>query len=130
MRKIKFRGFGRYSLKWHEGSLFCDKGNRAYISNSENIDDLTRAQFANSFIEVIPETVGQFTGLTDKNEKEIYEGDVVRGDSNGYIKWDNEDSSYEVEYHAFHKEWLCAIHYPIEIIGNIHDNPELLTNKE
>lgn len=71
-------------------------------------------------------TLGQFTGLTDKNGKEIYEGDIIGGNPNGYIKWDNEDSSYEVEYHAFHKDWLYSVYYLIEIIGNIHDNPELL----
>lgn len=79
-------------------------------------------------------TIGQFTGLIDKNDKEIYEGDIVMGVcvfgdnipavvefSNGAfgVKWDNVDEYVFTPFTSF-----CNVKW--EVIGNIHDNPELL----
>lgn len=87
-----------------------------------------------SMIEVIPETVGQYTGLTDKNGKKIFSGDVVKiylyepkGLANyevGCIKYDNTKARFVF----CTKEGNYSIDNSnvFEVIGNIHDNPELL----
>jgi len=129
-REIKFRG--KNGNDWVFGSLvYSHKENQYYITeHSEN--ELS--------FEVAPETVGQFTGLRDKNGKEIYEGDILavceydgKTIENYYAKviWD--DCSFITEHADEQQEWLCY-HFAdsscseIEVIGNIHDNPELLTN--
>ena len=86
---------------------------------------------------VIPETVGQFTGLFDKNGKKIFEGDIVRDStghefghvefSNGFWRVFNDDVEEFLSNwarHAYSKK--LGQYIKAEIIGNIHDNPELL----
>ena len=87
------------------------------------------------FREIIPETVGQFTGLTDKNGKKIFEGDIVKGyfgygdDENdiAYIEY-QEDSMGFVLVEILKEDYgkLFEIMGEVEVIGNIHDNPELM----
>lgn len=90
--------------------------------------------------EVDPETVGQFTGLTDKNGKKIFEGDIVTqnwydhdepsDDSFGEVVFCEYDCSFSVM--DIQKDGIVplgrchAYHWEAEVIGNIHDNPELL----
>lgn len=91
--------------------------------------------------EVIPETIGQYTGLTDKNGKKIFEGDIVDGiayacEWKGVIVWIPQIASFGLN-HGHDTAWEnCTIlkraargmndEFSAEIIGNIHDNPELL----
>lgn len=81
-----------------------------------------------SMIEVIPKTVGQYTGLPDKNSKKIFEGDIVT-DSCGRKK---AVMFYDGRYYPFiaFPEYKCWNEKECEIIGNIHDNPELLGGEE
>lgn len=77
--------------------------------------------------EVIPETVGQFTGLTDKDGKAIFEGDIFYdeyNESNCLITFD-EGSFCIVEDNVCQSACGCSMN-GFEVIGNIHDNPELL----
>lgn len=101
---------------------------------------------------VIPETVGQYTGLTDKNGTKIFEGDIVEIEEHGYIptKYKGfvvlKNGCFGVEYnyrvifyekslfhrfgHIEHWQEMGAsgtITYSYEVIGNIHDNPELFS---
>ena len=86
--------------------------------------------------QVIPETVGQFTGLTDKNGKEIYEGDICKVlyssigfqiDVMGVVYWGDWSMSYQIYLLPNQDEYKLADYKSdIEVIGNIHDNPELL----
>ena len=81
--------------------------------------------------EIIPETVGQYTGLNDKNGVKIFEGDILK-DSLGWVclvKWDDSNGRFL----GYHKKprgdtYVCYVgREPAqEIIGNIHDNPELM----
>ena len=88
-----------------------------------------------SMIEVIPETVGQYTGLCDKNGKKIFEGDILKSvfrwldmPKNGVVAFRDGAFGFiwyrgDVEmFHPFTS--VCNVTY--EVIGNIHDNPELL----
>ena len=83
---------------------------------------------------VLPETVGQFTGLTDRNGTRIFEGDIIYMGLYPYvIKYDRENARYMLYtlrgnnkrdgFNAFTMETH-------EVIGNIHDNPELLEERE
>ena len=134
MREILFRGKDKDG-NWVEGDLIHD-----YIA-IETVDDTiydwpdpipASIKQKDCFpVEVIQETVGQFTGLTDKNGVKIFEGDiVVFDDGDG---WELERMVVEFTNGAFnvccfHSEQLIFIHEPriIEVIGNIHDNTEIL----
>ena len=128
MRMIKFRGKSIDGKEWLYGDLVssADKKRTAILVNDkESYDEC----------EVDPETVGQFTELYDCNEKEIYEGDILKW-SNGrmyVVKF------WEGMFYASVKECNEGIlgGFPLhaltnyeyrkcEIVGNIYDNPELL----
>lgn len=98
-----------------------------------------------TLVEVIPETVGEYTNLTDKNGKKIFEGDILKPDydnSSYYrVAWDSGKLHLNIEEYCFYDSegkalwsWCENIaDYQIngcvdncEIIGNIYDNPELL----
>lgn len=97
-----------------------------------------------TLIEVIPETVGEYTNLTDKNGKKIFEGDIIKQINSydklemiGFVRFSK--SSQFVISHTYTKKENCykrgmkkafAIKTNCEIIGNIYDNPELLEAEE
>lgn len=160
MREIKFRGkvvnhdpMTNPENGWVEGYYLQDLDNgvvKHYIFNCP------------MRWEVIPESVGQFTGLHDKNGKEIYEGDIIclchffvqyrpyepkpiRGAYDVEVDKDELNTSvsykrnYVVEFRP-NRGWIVrngSVHHPLrsyagvaygEVIGNIHDNPNLLTD--
>jgi len=84
--------------------------------------------------EVDPETVGQFTGQPDNNGKKIFEGDILRGYLDSALKRVGvvvfDDGRWEV--HSQSGLYISELTegHELEVIGNIHDNPELLTEKE
>lgn len=120
MREIKFRGQQKDTKIWVYGSVIQCAGIWYIYNENESFRMPQDPDFENSFIEIIPETIGQFTGLYDKNGKEIYEGDILKGGIylSYEVKWDYEDNGWNVKNDDIRK------HY--EIIGNIHENPELL----
>lgn len=129
MCKNWFTGKRKDNGEWVEGFLFDDglaDSKRMFVGNLVIVDYTGIADnkfdiVGTYFYEVIPETVGQCTGLTDKNGKKIFEGDIVRIDG----------KNYEVQYLL--GQFFVGINMPIaykrfdcEIIGNITDNPELI----
>ena len=134
MREILFRGKRLDDGEWVEGYLYITHNGEHEISiyNDEvNIERWTH--------EVDPSTVGQYTGLKDKNGKRIFEGDVCR-----FREWSNGEMCWVGKVHWEHQQFmisggpnkecetmfeLCMSRFipeNIEVIGNITDNPELL----
>ena len=120
MRDILFRGKRLDNGEWAEGSLLLI-GNLAYIYDGDSCP--SEVNFEYEFIAVDPATVGQYTGLQDKNGKKIFEGDIL---SDGAF-------TYEVRYKGTgFVTILDGYVYTMDtrptkiVIGNIHDHPDLL----
>ena len=131
MREILFRGYSTAERMWIYGDLSHTTDKIVHISNE------------NCFIGVKPETVGQYTGLTDKNGKKIFEGDIVatkyklgRGGYYVFEVYYNENLcqfALTINSGSYTKnkqyDWLQLTELKankIEVIGNIHDNPEFI----
>ncbi len=136
MREILFKGKRISNGEWVEGfAIFAD--NKAFILNNAKVEfdkgfNENRLNFV--LIEVIPETVGQYTGKTDKNGKKIFEGDIVVMNIKGYntickVAWADNVAQFQLWQTNTIPHTPTALNlgnYDCEIIGNIHDNPELL----
>jgi hypothetical protein len=124
MREIIFRGKSSDGFYYKKGSWVYG-GFMPYPNESLIITDAIEEG-------VDPETVGQYTGLKDKNGKMIFEGDIIAWKHPVYHK------PMEVMFHnasfVLVGETLVSIgqlsEKKLEVIGNIHDNPELLEDKE
>lgn len=130
MRTIKFRAkttngewvYGHYST-----------GGFIHTDGTETVRHLIHADM---LYDVAPDTVGQFTGLVDKNGREIYEGDIITSDEYKhtchYVRYMESEAMFVAmiigssldEYCGIRQSWIDK--FSKKVIGNIHDNPELL----
>ena len=140
-REIKFRGKRVDNVEWVYGYII------EYLKTTWiRVVDKNKDRYFIEF-EVIPETVGQYIGLKDKNGKEIYEGDILNG-RNMILKivyWCDKRAAfceseqfkpipakhsfaklYDKFGKVFNKNGILENHF---IVGNIYENPELLTDK-
>ena len=129
MRTIKFRGKLKSNGNWEYGDLLHDNFDACYIYPIE-VGDLYKNN------EVIPETIGQFTGLYDCEGNEIFEGDILRfGNSQSgvcEVKWNEHIAAFCIRFYFKDEIGSRPLGGGIEfaIIGNIHDNSELLKGGE
>lgn len=141
MREILFRG-KRPDAGWIFGSLLkvTFDGTTYNLIFADNFLFVFGQATSMEHADVIPETVGQYTGLTDKKGVKIFEGDIVKSVFNkqSYVVRFGEyvyETDYPDEMHGFYLEntikkydvspFGCSYNWAV-IIGNIHDNPELL----
>ena len=142
MREILFRGKRCDNGEWVQG--FYVRADHHWHKNGIHKDWIALGASANggwfalhNKYAVKSETVGQFTGLTDKTGKKIFEGDIVEWflpevseyPSMAYIEYDEESFAWRVCWQKYDPDWLEGLNKEyISVIGNIHDNPELLEN--
>lgn len=144
MREILFRGKRLDKGKWVEGA-FCPKNCDDPFGPMVDRPSIIKleAPCDGFWFDVDPATVGQYTGLQDKNGKKIFEGDIVEGHC--HSAWNHDLMRGEV---AYGRNGFEARHYvkcgderryfaykvlfskDVVVIGNIHDNPELLGGDE
>ncbi len=123
MREILFKARRKDNREWVEGCLITDElSNAAFIgyafgTNNGILHDT-------DLVEVDPDTVCQYTGLTDKNGKKIFEGDIISFDVKMLAV--NIHREYEVSWENGGFKLFCSdggfIGDEVEVIGNIHDN--------
>jgi len=120
MREILFRGKRADNGEWVEG----------YYSTSGNYECIMKDALYDHYI-VDPSTVGQFTGLLDKDGKRIFEGDVVRDIDDGGLR---SVAYVSGAFWTFARDTMYDLmgncNGCLEVVGNVHDNPELIGGEE
>ncbi|MFW2597765.1 YopX family protein [Aliarcobacter butzleri] len=138
MREIKFRGLNG-ETGWHYGIPLTNKlGTYIIFEKNPHICSQYHYIEIDEFEVVKKETVSQWTGLLDKNDVEIYEGDIVKFIPSGEygkvttfgksqnlgIEWENSKTAF------FTPMFYLGCESELEIIGNIYENPELLEQEK
>ena len=134
MREIKFRGKDSFSNEWRYGNLLIIDEKYNIVEKADISEDGHHFRQEGDRPTWIDEaTVGQFTGVYDKNGKKIYEGDIVRASINFHGK--ERKIKYEVKFDddidndSFGEPLTmgyCLFGYDFEVIGNIYENKDLM----
>lgn len=118
---------------WVYGGVLQGTGDFSVIYGSTDPDNISASKLEKHV--VYTDTLGEYTGLSDKNEKKIFEGDIVRhynrpdepeSYSQGVIFWDGVRCEWRRTAENNYDTWKIHKDCIYEIIGNIHDNPELV----
>lgn len=144
MREILFRGKSIKTNQWIYGGFHIWEKRQVCVFGNDRLkdDEISCVITVNSFadwnmprtmqaVEVIADTVGQYTGLTDRNGRKIFQGDIVNilteNEEFGIITYD--DGGFFVDASTFSVDFMNNINgSDIEVIDNIHDNPKALKN--
>ena len=124
-REFLFRGKSILTGLFVEGNLVIDRNRETFIIwfNHKQKECWTS---------IYPYSVGQYTGLKDKNGKKIFEGDIVTIGNDLKVIWFNGSFRFQDELSSkatyFDDIGVIMRDYDVQVIGNIHDNPELLSN--
>ena len=135
MREILFRGKKNNNGEWIYGDLsICDDCDPSIY------DTQTGNRHFRMGSRVLCESIGQYTGLTDKNGKKIFEGDICQIKGISYIdetpfviEWNNDWGGWywrDLDFGSATDSFTHSIAKTSKVIGNIHDNPELLEGGE
>lgn len=146
MRDILFRGKSTETNQWCYGGFHIWKKRQICVLGDDKLkdDEISYVITVNSFadwnmprtmqaVEVIADTVGQYTGLTDRNGNKIFEGDIVNilteNEEIGVIVY--EDGGFFVHADKFSIDIIYKINgTDVEVIGNKYDNPKLMEIQE
>lgn len=122
MREILFRAKSMFNDKvWVYGNFVK--------TNYDGLQDVIYDEDGWAY-EIISETIGQYTGLTDKNGTKLFEGDIVRDAETsdvGKIFFDTYTAMFVIGFETTIADFNAS--YSLEVIGNIYDNPELIRNE-
>lgn len=137
MREITFRGQKVDNGEWVYGFLCCANIIDEWTPHKwEDEEGNTGEYCTTERHKVIPETVGQYTGLVDKNGKKIFEGDIVKfshpafkESKIGFVDWEENEVGFVLRINDDYT-YIAYLSEFYEIIGNIYDNKEILEDKE
>lgn len=132
-RKILFRGktkrypesFWVYGGVVHQTDFYGDPADKWFIIDGTETHDYD----IGPEYEVISETVGQYTGLKDKNERRIFESDIVTLDGeDGYflVIWDDDTARFSMNGYSLSVDFDNFYPWEVEVAGNKYENPEML----
>lgn len=138
-RQIKFRGKDRRTGKWVYGDLLTPITGCKIVNYTE-VDNGAMKRADYDYHDVLDDTVGQFIGLHDRNGKEVYEGDIITVDGlyPRVVLWNKVSwALMPCEHYQDKLFWVMNLQHPsndwwelffdkIKVVGNVHDNPELM----
>lgn len=137
LRRIIFRGKDAVNGEWYYGDLVRSRINGQCFIHTYNADGIYIRAF-----EVVPETVGQYTGLKDDKGSAIYEGDIIDIYDSEYETHDKNEVAFKNGVFGV-ANWTGNLttlfffmrnsgdsEYSVEVVGNVYDNKELLEDKE
>lgn len=152
MRDLVFRGKGSYygpdgyhRNAWCEGSLILAEKYCCILQYEEALHPMDSpymdgdlGTFDGKATPVDPETVGQYTGIDDKNGQKIFEGDILKVESGGIdeddgpacVVWDEGTARFILEWRGFVSDFDSFYGNECEVIGNIYDNRDLINGHE
>lgn len=132
MREYLFRGKRKDNEEWVYGDLWCNPYGKRVVCIVSPINN----QGTTGGNEVDTETIGQYTGLTDRNGTKIFEGDIIDfpdcSDSyyscgHGVVQYDVDETEFAIMYDSYYRGLgRCYHSRDVEVIGNIYDHPELM----